>query len=61
MKTHYSNCSYIYLFIFIWKVNDLMRILRDEKHLGVNVVHSPPAYEPSTSEFQPRVAITELK
>ena len=38
-----------------------MRILRDEKHLGVNVVHSPPAYEPSTSEFQPRVAITELK
>lgn len=42
-------------------VNELMRVLREEKRLGVNVVHSPPSNQPLTSEFQPRVAITELK
>jgi hypothetical protein len=43
-------------------VNDLMKILREDRHLPVNVVHSPRNdNEPLTSEFQPRMAISDLK
>lgn len=43
-------------------MNDLMKILREEKNLAINVVHSPRNdNEPSTSEFQPRMAISDLK
>lgn len=45
----------------MFAVNELMRILREEKRLRVNVVHSPTSSEPSTSEFQPRMAISELR
>ena len=38
-----------------------MKILREERHLAINVVHSPRADEPSTSEFQPRMALSDLK
>lgn len=57
-----------FLFTFmltIWEfsviVNDLMKILREERQLAVNVVHSPRSDEPSTSEFQPRMALSDLK
>ncbi|XP_046447259.1 structural maintenance of chromosomes protein 5-like isoform X2 [Daphnia pulex] len=43
-------------------MNDLMKILREDRHLPVNVVHSPRNdNEPLTSEFQPRMAISDLK
>ena len=43
-------------------MNQLMRILRDEMRLhGINVVHAPPSDEPSTVEFLPRIAISELR
>ena len=38
-----------------------MKIFREERHLAINVVHSPRTDEPSTSEFQPRMALSDLK
>jgi hypothetical protein len=38
-----------------------MKIVREERHLAINVVHSPRTDEPSTSEFQPRMALSDLK
>ena len=42
-------------------MNDLMRILREEKKLGVNVVHCPPSSEHYSVEYQPRIAISDLR
>ena len=42
-------------------MNNLLQVLREEKRLAVNAVHSPPSQEPVTIEYQPRMAISDLR
>ena len=43
-------------------MNQLMRVLREDMKLqGINVVHAPPSGDSNAVEFQPRMAISELR
>ena len=42
-------------------MNELLQVLREEKGLAINVAHSPPSHEPLSVEYQPRMAISDLR
>lgn len=42
-------------------MNELLQVLREEKRLAINVAHSPPSQEPLSVEYQPRMAISDLR